>query len=363
MPREITIGGDSGSHAPVTIQPKTAHRRLRRGLPLAGLACIVFVTAWLVTDDRVAEVLQGEIIRSARLEPDELRQVIDHFELRTVVSLTDSATEDDWVGVERAICEELGLEHVTISFTAGEWPARPQVDRLIRALDAAERPILIHCLRGVDRVGWASAVSLLLADAPLERALRQISPRTGHICNRDTCPLHRFFAGYRAHLVATGLPDEGATFRAWARRSYCPEPYNAQLVLLDDIPASVAPGQTLRLRVRATNRGADAWRMTDSRTDGVRLGVRVIGPLDQPPENPIAVFRTPDGPAVDIARSGLEPGVIGAGDSRDFDLRLRAPSRPGRYVLQIDMVDELVHWFSDLGWPGILRDIEVTQPS
>ena len=77
------------------------------------------------------------------------------------------------------------------------------------------------------------------------------------------------------------------------------------------------------------------------------------------PDDPIVIFRTPDGPAVDIARSGLEPGVVGPGDSREFSLRLRAPREPGRYVLQIDMVDELVHWFSDLGWPGVLRDLEV----
>ena len=99
--------------------------------------------------------------------------------------------------------------------------------------------------------------------------------------------------------------------------------------------------------------------MTDSRTDGVRLGARIIGPFADIPDDPIVIFRTPDGPAVDIARSGLEPGVVGPGDSREFSLRLRAPREPGRYVLQIDMVDELVHWFSDLGWPGVLRDLEV----
>jgi hypothetical protein len=62
---------------------------------------------------------------------------------------------------------------------------------------------------------------------------------------------------------------------------------------------------------------------------------------------------------VDVARSGLEPGVVGPGESRELEIRLRAPAAPGRYVLQIDMVDELVHWFSDMGWPGILLDIEV----
>lgn len=342
------------------MEPSASPRgQIRRGVLVMGFVCFVLLAAWLVTDDRVLEVVPGEIVRSARLEPEEFRQVIDRFELRTVLSLTDSAGDDDWVGRERAICAGLGIEHITISISAGEWPGRPQVERLVQTLGAAERPLLIHCLRGVDRVGWASAVSLLLADDPLERAMRQISPRTGHLCDRDTCPLHRFFAGYRAHLVKGGLADSAATFREWVARVYCPEPYNAQLTLLDEIPAPLAPGQAIRLAVRVSNLGADAWRMTDSRTDGVRLGARIIGPFVDAPDDPIVIFRTPDGPAVDIARSGLEPGVVGPGDSRDFDLRLRAPRQPGRYVLQIDMVDELVHWFSDLGWPGVLRDLEV----
>lgn len=361
MSEVTTIGTDRPTAAVSSIRPTPSERRLRRGVLVAILAGFLLLTAWLVTDDRVLEVIPGEIVRSGRLEPTELRQVVRRFQLRTIVSLVVSGPEDDWVDAEGELCTAMGVRHVTVPIVAGEWPARPQVVRLIELIDGAERPMLIHCLRGVDRVGWASAVSLLLADAPLERAMRQLSPRTGHLCDPDTCPLHRFFAAYRSYLVAGGLPDNGSTFRTWVDTSYCPAPYDAQLELLDDIPPVLAAGQPLRIAVRASNRGDDAWRMTDSRTDGVRLGARVIGPFDETPSDPIETFRAVDGRAVDIARSGLEPGVVGPGASRDFELRLRAPSVPGRYVLQIDMVDELVHWFSDLGWPGILRDVEVVE--
>lgn len=359
MLEDTPIGADRPTPTPFAPQPTSSHRRLRRGVLFAVLAGFLLLAAWLVTDDRVLEVVPGEIVRSARLEPDELRQVIGRFHLRTVVSLAVSGPGDDWVGAERELCASVGVRHITVPIAAGEWPARPQVLRLVELIDRAERPVLLHCLRGVDRVGWASALSLLLADAPLERALRQLSPRTGHLCDPDTCPLHRFFAAYRRHLVAGGLPDNGSTFRDWVDRSYCPEPYDAQLELLDETPPTLTPGQALQIRVRATNRGDDAWRMTDRRTEGVRLGARAIGPFARVPSGAIEIFRAIGGPAVDIARSGLEPGVVAPGDRRDFELRFRAPREPGRYVVQIDMVDERVHWFSDVGWPGILRDVEV----
>jgi hypothetical protein len=87
---------------------------------------------------------------------------------------------------------------------------------------------------------------------------------------------------------------------------------------------------------------------------------RVSGDLFiAPPADPIALFRLPSGPAVHIARASLESGVMPQGSRRDFELRLRAPRRPGRYLLQLDMVDERVHWFSDLGWPGLIHELEV----
>ncbi len=345
--------GPTGSH-------RTPGRRLvRRGAMLAGGLAFAVLVLWMANDGRVLEVIPGQVVRSGRLDQGELRQLIESTGVRTVVSLTGSGPENDWVGAERELCAALGVHHATLPFSVDEWPGRPRVEQVIHLLDEAERPLLFHCLRGVDRSGWASAVALLLADAPLDEALRQLSPRSGHVCDRSACPLHRFFASYAAHLAATGLPEGAASFRQWAAGSYCPEAYNAELELLTELPASATAGETLRLAVRVTNRGADSWRITDSQTSGVRLGARLIGPVAVPPADPVAVFRTPGGPAADVARAGLEAGVMPPGSRRDFELRLRAPRRAGRYLLQIDMVDERVHWFSDLGWPGLIRSLEV----
>jgi hypothetical protein len=345
----VVVNVDGRSGPPGAPNRSPGLRLLRRGAVLAGLLGIALLLLWLATDDRILQVIPGEIMRSGRLDGGELQQAIERLGLRTVVSLTGSGPDDDWVGAERALCASLGVHHVTLPFSVDEWPGRAEVEGVIRILDDAERPLLFHCLRGVDRSGWASAVVLVLADAPVERALRQMSPRNGHLCDPGSCPLHRF--------VVRGPP-----FRHWptrgrgelqvGRRNLLPEPYNAALGLLTELPPLVATGETLRLTVRVTNRGADNWRMTDNRTEGVRLGARLIGPFAEPPANPIELFRAPSGPAVDIARAGLEAGVMPPGSRRDIDLRLRAPRKEGRYLLQIDMVDERINWFSTWGgWP------------
>jgi predicted protein tyrosine phosphatase len=355
----VVVNVDGRGRPPATPDRGSGLRLLRRGTVLAGLLGFALLLLWLAADDRMLDVIPGEVMRSGRLDGSELQQAIERFGLRTVVSLTGSGPDDDWVGAERKLCASLGVHHVTLPFSVDEWPARPDIEHVIRLLDEAERPLLFHCLRGVDRSGWASAVALILADAPVERALRQMSPRNGHLCDPRSCALHRFFDSYLDQLSATGRPEGATSFRQWAASSYCPEPYNAALELLTELPPSTAAGDTLRLTVRVTNHGSDNWRMTDNRTEGVRLGARLIGPFAEPPADPIELFRTTNGPAVDIARSGLESGVMPPGSRRDFELRLRAPRKEGRYLLQIDMVDERVHWFSDLGWPGLIRELDV----
>jgi hypothetical protein len=359
MTHHATTSAGGHGHPPADPGRGSADRLLRRGAMAAGLVAFALLILWLAAEDQVIEVIPGEVMRSGQLDGGELRDVIERSRLRTVVSLTGSGPADDWVGAERELCAAMGVRHVTLPFSLDTWPGRVQVELAVKLLDTAERPLLFHCLRGVDRSGWASAVALLLADAPVERALQQMSRRTGHLCDPNACPLHRFFASYADHLAATGRGESAAAFREWVASTYCPAPYNAQLEPLGEFPRSAAAGETLRLNVRVTNRGADAWRMTDSRAEGVRLGARVVGPFSEPPADPIAVFRLPNGPAVDIARAGLESGVMLPGSRRDFELRLRAPRRPGRYLLQLDMVDERVHWFSDLGWTGIIRELEV----
>lgn len=352
------------TNTPRSLKP-TAKPGRRTGMwliPAAFLLLVVVVGSWFLTSTRVQYVVPGEVLRSRQLEPDELRDAIEEHGLRTVISLRGSPPGEQWPDEQRAVCARNGVGYESTHFSVDEWPAQHEVRRLVHLFETADQPILIHCYRGADRTGWAAAVKLLLEGRDLDDALVHLSPRYGHVCNRDSCPLHFFFDSYQSHLGRRALAGGSEDFRVWVLEYYCPEPYNAGLSLVSEIPMRVSPGERIRATVRAVNNGSFSWRMTDLETTGVRLGARRIGPFDVAPENAIDIFRTPDGPAVDLARAGLEFGVMAPGNQRNFELRFKAPTQPGIYVIQVDMVNELVHWFSDLGFPGLVYEVEVVDP-
>lgn len=56
------------------------------------------------------------------------------------------------------------------------------------------------------------------------------------------------------------------------------------------------------------------------------------------------------------------PHTLAPGETATLPLEVRAPSAPGRYRLQIDLVQELVTWFADAGAARELRAVTVRPP-
>jgi protein tyrosine/serine phosphatase len=346
----------------VSDQPERARRSRRRlvgGIALASVAALA-LAAVLHIRSGVSEVLPGHILRCPQPSVAELRRLIGGYDIRTVISLRGIGPHHRWLRDERAACESLGVRHEAMSFNPRTWPARHETVRLVELLDSAERPILLHCRRGIDRTGFASVMARLLAGHPVDNALSELSLRRGHLCRRELCPIHLVFEQYRGHLDRNGLGSTAETFRSWIRWEYCPPQYDAELELVDAPPAVVWTRGPLRFRVRCRNAGHQSWRFTAGE-HGVRLGARIIGPFAELPDHPVSIFRRSNELAHDLARAGLEEAVIAPGEERVFELAAEAPGRPGVYIIQLDMVDEQVHWFSDLGWPGVLLPIEVTE--
>jgi len=339
---------------------------MRRRLLLAAVAALVLAggVLWAVRARyggpvRVVKVAPG-ILVAGQPRADEWAGVLEDHAVRTVVNLRGPRTRERWYAEEVAACRERGIPRDDVRIKLDDWPPQHEVRRFVALLEAGERPLLLHCKDGYDRSGWGAAVALALAGEPIERALAPLSPAAGHLCRRDTCPLHRFFAEYELRLAETGTAHDAATFRAWALEHYCPPPYDAAVELQAPPPPRARAADTVTLWVSVTNRSRQTWTLSENPERGIRLGARCIGPYDGAPADPLAIFRTANGPAHDLARAGLETAEIPPGGGRSFALRFVAPSAPGSYVVAVDMVDEHVHWFSDLGGPGVVFPLEVT---
>ncbi|MCP2255501.1 hypothetical protein LY13_004277 [Prauserella aidingensis] len=66
-------------------------------------------------------------------------------------------------------------------------------------------------------------------------------------------------------------------------------------------------------------------------------------------------------PAVQVAALAELVHVVRPGERVGLTMSVRAPDAPGRYELELDMMQELVAWWSQFGSPTVRRPVVVTE--
>lgn len=132
---------------------------------------------------------------------------------RTVISLRAGASVAA-LPAEIAACRDLGLAFHRLPLRGHRLPSRDELRAARRLFAAVERPVLLHCGSGADRVGFAAALWLLFEGRPLTEARRQLSPRFGHNPLGRAGLLDAFLDAW----AASPLP-----FEAWIETAYEPE--------------------------------------------------------------------------------------------------------------------------------------------
>jgi predicted protein tyrosine phosphatase len=311
-----------------------------------------FVAAWAIEavyiflGSNVHVVADGAVYRSAQLAPADLERVVRQHHIRTVINLCGHCDSEAWYTAEsRATCR-LDVCQEDIGFSASRLPSARDMRQLIEALDRCDYPILIHCHRGIDRTGMASAVALLLHTAmtPAE-AREQLSLRYGHLSLGKLGHIDRFFDLYQKWLNQTGKSHSPDLFRQWVEHDYCPGNGRARIEVLEPSgPLSPTERTPYGFRVRCTNTSIEPWVLQPGSNAGVHLGWMLFDAND-------AYMRE--------GRSGLFDAVVPPGDHIDLTVAL-PPLAPGRYQVQLDMVDEQHAWFYQTGATDpVTLDLEV----
>ena len=335
-------------------------RRFSRAaaIVVALLLVIAGLGFWHFRAFRPQTVVEG-VYRSSQPGAAHLARLAQDDGLKTVINLRGPNQRAAWFTEESSAAESADVRLISLPFETFDWPPLIETRKLVAALEQEQRPLLLHCESGHDRSGWAAGVVLLLNGAPIDEAEAQLSPLRGHFCEEESCALHQFFRMYRGWLAEEELGHSSALFRRWVNDEYCPIPYDARLSLNNPARGVVQAGSDLDFSVRVANASPTDWTAGAEREKGMRLGARLLGPLDDVPEDPVAFFRLARTPAVDMFRDGGNAGRWPAGEARNIDFSIKAPADPGLYYLQIDMVDEFVHWFSDLGREGLIIPFQV----
>ena len=106
------------------------------------------------------------------------------------------------------------------------------------------------------------------------------------------------------------------------------------LIDIKDAPLKVYPGKIVYIRVIVKNESTSIWRVGGIGPNTIRLSYRWVNS-----QNGDAPFNT----------RLMFPHDVNPGESVPVSLAVTSPSAPGSYSLEIDIVQELVAWFSSKG--------------
>ena len=126
--------------------------------------------------------------------------------------------------VEEESCNRLGLALVNVAMQARSAPARADIETMIRAFRAVEKPFVMHCKSGADRAGFASAVYLLVIEGrPLAEARGMLSLRFLHVKSSKAGVLDFILDQYETRCAETGI-----SFEDWIASAYDSEVLQAE---------------------------------------------------------------------------------------------------------------------------------------
>jgi protein tyrosine phosphatase (PTP) superfamily phosphohydrolase (DUF442 family) len=302
----------------------------------------------LVWQSNLHTVLPGRVYRSAQLSAAELEQVIRGKGIRTVINLRGKCDLDDWYPGECRVTHDANVAHEDIGFTAGRLPSTSELRYLVRVLDRAEHPVLIHCRQGADRTGLVAALVLLLyTDSSPGEALCHLSLGYGHLRVGHARYMDVFFELYEEWLREQGKQHTRHEFRRWLERGYCPGYCLAEIEPID-LPRQVPAGQPWLARVRVHNRSIRTWPLRTGKSAGVHLGYQVLNPQGQ---------------ALGDGRAGQFDAQVPPGQAVDLAIPMPAMPPGGPYAVMIDMIEEQHCWFFQAGSTPLLCEIEAREPA
>jgi len=149
------------------------------------------------------------------------------------------------------------------------------------------------------------------------------------------------------NTISVQIPDQEEAVAMWQRiiAGEAASRYNAEYSEIDTIADSMTEDSVYTYRIKVKNTGTLVWNRNGG--NPIYLGYHWID------------FNTKEMVVFDGERSIISNDGVDVGQEAEFDLKIVAPSEPGDYVLQLDLVHEEVTWFSYQGVPTLEKFVSV----
>jgi protein tyrosine phosphatase (PTP) superfamily phosphohydrolase (DUF442 family) len=315
------------------------------GVALVALLALPGPVRTFLLEENLHAVVPGQIYRSAQPSAGELEAMIDELGLRSILNLRGERGGREWLEDEQAVAARRGLQHHSVRLNADRMPPSQRLREVVRILDEAPRPLLFHCQGGVERSGLVGALAVLLAGGDLDAARREFAASKGFVGFLARTDLPLVLDDYERWLAGRGETHDPERLRHWIDSEYAPYFYRARIEPLE-VPAQLRAGEPATLRFRITNTSTRTIPFRESRRSGVHLGA-FLEPHPDAGAEPAQI------------RSGFLDLDLAPGDSTELELSIPPLAAAGRWSMRVDLVDEHVKWFGDMGSEPVELAVEV----
>lgn len=161
------------------MQPK--HLRLYVKMFVATVITIggyALFQAWI---HNFHEVIPGELYRSGQFTESDIQKYAHKHGIRSIINLRGDNTGQEWYDDEVRDAKAAGIKHLNFRMSSKQVLTSAELIQLIRMMERAPKPVLIHCNGGANRTSFAVAVYLAAIKKADERtAEAQMSIRFGN---------------------------------------------------------------------------------------------------------------------------------------------------------------------------------------
>lgn len=163
----------------------------------------------------------------------------------------------------------------------------------------------------------------------------------------DLLPLTDVATNYN-YLACKKVVDDAAASSIPDSRN--PGLLRAQIRVVSAPPARVTPGETLRFELAITNEGNTLW------LAGRQAQLGIVMPA-------VKIFDASGSLISEIHGEPPLPHAVAPGETVRLKFITSAPQQSGKYLLKVDLVDQHVSWFAEVGSQPFTFEFTVAPPS
>ena len=200
----------------------SGRRLVRWGLLILGILVLIplgyylYVVLWA---SNFHTVVPGQVYRSAAPLGDDIEDWCQDYGLKSIVDLRADGVSSTYPD-EQTAADRAGAKLIYLRLSANKLPDGPMLRELIRVIETAPKPMLLHCQGGADRASLASFIAAMaIGGQDYRQAEKQFSIRYFQL--QDDLPITRVLHLYRHWCRQQSVSTGGwQQFRHWAFDEY-----------------------------------------------------------------------------------------------------------------------------------------------